>query len=167
MIKIDLLQAKSCSTCLKSKPIVDFYLQSVRGGKPLPRPECKTCQQKTNTADRRNRYQTEPEFRARSLATSAAFWSRNHEYRRKTFATRLKVTLGIDLETLGWMLHSQNFSCAICQTALKFDKFTHIDHDHETNRVRGILCHHCNTAVGLFRDSPELMRRAMEYLHGQ
>lgn len=50
--------------------------------------------------------------------------------------------------------------CAICGATRNL----HIDHDHETNQVRGCLCFSCNTGVGLFRDNPDLLLRAAEYL---
>ena len=39
-----------------------------------------------------------------------------------------------------------------------------VDHCHDTGKVRKILCHNCNRALGLLQDSPELMRRAAEYI---
>lgn len=43
-------------------------------------------------------------------------------------------------------------------------KRLHIDHDHQTGRVRGLLCGPCNLAIGKLKDSPELLRRAASYL---
>lgn len=39
-----------------------------------------------------------------------------------------------------------------------------VDHDHETGRVRKLLCHNCNRALGLMKDDPELLRRAATYI---
>lgn len=40
----------------------------------------------------------------------------------------------------------------------------HIDHDHTTGALRGLLCHGCNVGLGYFKDDPELLERAAEYL---
>lgn len=39
-----------------------------------------------------------------------------------------------------------------------------IDHDHDTGKVRGILCHHCNCAIGMFKDDTDAMQKAIAYL---
>ena len=52
--------------------------------------------------------------------------------------------------------------CAICREAAA----EHADHDHATNRVRGLLCFNCNGALGQFRDRTDLMLRAVAYFGG-
>ncbi len=39
-----------------------------------------------------------------------------------------------------------------------------IDHDHATGKVRGLLCHNCNVAIGLMKDNTDLLKKAAEYL---
>lgn len=60
------------------------------------------------------------------------------------------------------MLDAQQGLCAICGD--EFEGEPMVDHDHKTRKVRGLLCHHCNIGLGMFRDSPRNLRRASEYL---
>jgi hypothetical protein len=71
---------------------------------------------------------------------------------------------------IGWvermrMAEEQDHRCLICG---KLDDLLndplHIDHDHETGQVRGLLCGPCNRGIGALRHSPDLLRRAMTYL---
>ena len=54
--------------------------------------------------------------------------------------------------------------CQICQRELG-DK-PHVDHDHETGAVRGILCFNCNGGLGQFGDDIDRLEQAIEYLSG-
>ena len=54
----------------------------------------------------------------------------------------------------------QGGRCLICGEAKKL----HVDHDHETKVVRGLLCLECNTGLGKFKEDPQLFLRAIEYL---
>lgn len=58
------------------------------------------------------------------------------------------------------MLTAQGGLCAMCREA----PAEHVDHDHASGRVRGLLCFNCNGALGQFRDRTELMLRAVAYL---
>lgn len=55
----------------------------------------------------------------------------------------------------------QNNLCKICS---KIMKMPHVDHDHKTGIVRGLLCQMCNVAIAMFSDNPETLYRAIEYL---
>lgn len=67
-------------------------------------------------------------------------------------------------ETFLRMLRDQGERCAICNHRPKrADEFV-IDHNHRSGWVRGLLCSKCNTALGLFRDSPDVLEAAIEYL---
>ncbi len=73
------------------------------------------------------------------------------------------------------MLNTQDNKCAICNQSETRKSSTSdeilrlaIDHCHKTNKVRGLLCHGCNTAIGKFKDDPNLLKSAINYLlkHG-
>jgi AcrR family transcriptional regulator len=62
------------------------------------------------------------------------------------------------------MKAQQNNQCAICFEAFKSTKDTHVDHDHETKKVRGLLCGNCNHLLGKAHDHVEVLERAIVYL---
>jgi hypothetical protein len=57
----------------------------------------------------------------------------------------------------------QNGQCAICKNL--FIKTPHVDHNHKTGKVRGLLCGQCNTGIGHLQDSPKICFLAAEYLY--
>ena len=67
-------------------------------------------------------------------------------------------------------LELQEGVCALClkpETSKRDDgseQLLAVDHDHATGRIRGLLCQRCNTGLGLFRDDPEALERAAEYV---
>ena len=64
--------------------------------------------------------------------------------------------------------HENMMSCEICSVDLvagrKGGNTQHIDHDHETGIIRGVLCNNCNTMLGAAKDTPEILREAARYL---
>lgn len=71
----------------------------------------------------------------------------------------------ITLDDYNKMFMEQEGCCAICSKhQSEFDKALAIDHDHKTGEVRGLLCMHCNTALGKFYDKEDNLIRAVEYL---
>ncbi|MFI2736126.1 endonuclease VII domain-containing protein [Streptomyces sp. NPDC018711] len=60
------------------------------------------------------------------------------------------------------MIRAQGGLCIICLRA----PAVHVDHCHKTGRVRGVLCFNCNTGIGLLKERPDRIRRAIRYLEG-
>lgn len=59
----------------------------------------------------------------------------------------------------------QGGKCAICGSQLSKDKeYFDVDHNKETGEVRGLLCNSCNRGLGCFKDNPESLEKAIEYL---
>lgn len=76
---------------------------------------------------------------------------------------------GLTVVAYDEMLEEHGGVCAICGEPPKPDGVRaasrlHVDHDHETGKVRGLLCNHCNRGIGAFRDRPELLELAILYL---
>jgi hypothetical protein len=77
----------------------------------------------------------------------------------------LKRKYGMTLEEWDELFEAQNKSCKICGTDTPGGKgFWHVDHDHATDKVRGILCNGCNLGLGHFKDSLENLKKAQDYL---
>ena len=84
--------------------------------------------------------------------------------RVRAYAIRRKF--GITAAEYDAMLAAQGGHCAICPATEPGgrDRFFHIDHDHKTGKVRGLLCHGCNAALGFMRDDHTRTSAATEYL---
>lgn len=77
---------------------------------------------------------------------------------------RLKKTFGIDAREWDRLLEVQGGRCAICRTSDSGEKQWHVDHDHVTGQVRGLLCSSCNLGIGLLQDDPTILRAALRYV---
>lgn len=77
-------------------------------------------------------------------------------------AGHLKRQYGITEAERDALIASQGGVCCICLAA----SAAHVDHCHETGRVRGVLCFSCNAALGQFKDRPDAIRRAAAYVEG-
>lgn len=78
--------------------------------------------------------------------------------------SRLFKEYGVDKGRFYQMLAEQNNRCAICTVEIGDEPGTHVDHCHDTGKVRGLLCSKCNQAIGLLRHSSSLLEAAKEYL---
>lgn len=139
-IKFSILPGmKHCSRCKTDLPLTEF--RKVHGW-------CKTCQNEYNR-------QWYMKNRERGLR-----WRKNGH---------LKRTFGITLEEYEDMLEKQDRKCAICEStsggnSQYGEKKLAVDHDHDTGKVRGLLCENCNRSLGMMRDSVELLGKAIVYL---
>jgi len=95
---------------------------------------------------------------------------RNREYNRKHYHRdywkhHLKKHYNITPDGYNELFNKQCGCCAICKThQSEIDRRLCVDHDHETGRVRGLLCYSCNTILGVARDNSDLLLSAVEYL---
>lgn len=128
---------RRCTTCRGIKPLDDFGPdKKVASGKSC---RCRPCLVS---------YQKDLYRKHRGKQTEA--------YR--------KYMYGITPEQFAAMRAVQNDCCAICTRPFPNATSTHVDHDHATEQVRGLLCNRCNHGLGMFVDDIELLVRAAEYL---
>lgn len=81
------------------------------------------------------------------------YWDRQKHLRR---------AYGLEVKDYDVLYQSQNGKCAICQEP--FTKRPHIDHDHVSSRVRGLLCFKCNALLGNAGDRIAVLENAIQYL---
>lgn len=78
----------------------------------------------------------------------------------------IKKTYDITYDEYVTILEQQNGKCAICESKMGNARTSRlfVDHCHDTLEVRGLLCSSCNHGLGLFKDSPKLLNKAISYL---
>lgn len=139
--------SKRCSKCLDFVPIADFHRTS-RSFDGLQR-ACKKCSNKYRIALRDREPQQFKERRARQRAKWYA--ANRDKHLRTTRNAELRRKFGITLERYEALLASQDGKCGLCGTTEpKGQGSFHVDHCHETGKIRGLLCHHCNTHLGIY-----------------
>jgi hypothetical protein len=99
-----------------------------------------------------------------SLLEKNKVWHKNHKKERNERRLSYEIeTYGITQEEYNSMVLIQNGVCAICKLPPSKKRLS-IDHNHETGKIRGLLCSRCNLAIGGFRDSAQLLREAANYI---
>lgn len=98
-----------------------------------------------------------------------AAWGARWRQSPKGIAHRNKAVAarhGLNVADYDRMLTDQCGKCAICDASKPGHgrKRFAVDHDHQTGHVRGLLCHSCNTGIGLLRDSIVVLLSAARYL---
>ncbi len=114
--------------------------------------------------NRTARYRTDPEFRERIKSYLRDRYNGNADVRATQRRRLLLRRYGITEGQYSALLLEQGGRCAICREFPAEGENLAVDHDHKTKRVRGLLCHRCNRALGQFGESPDLLRSAIAYL---
>ena len=129
---------KACRRCKQEKPKTDFA--NHRSSKDKRYPLCKIC-----------------------AAEATGQWRRDNPEREK--ANKLRRDHGMTLNEYDELYNSQGGRCAICDTDTPLGRGRfHVDHDHVTGRIRGLLCTKCNVFLGLSNDSIVILNAAIKYL---
>jgi hypothetical protein len=141
---------KYCPHCERILPVSDFST----GGKFKDfAVYCKECS--NEVAEERNQKEKVKENR------------KAYDEKRKLSQrdSRLKKNFGISLMDYNKILEVQNSKCAICgKTVIENGKSLAVDHDHKTNKIRGLLCNNCNVCIGFLQDTPDIGKKIANYL---
>ncbi len=137
---------KLCTVCNVEKEESNFYFS-----KQYINNHCKECNSKK----------------------SKEWYSKNKEVKKRSaLKHHFKKRYGITFEERETMLQNQGGKCIICSqqillTSENRNKRAVIDHCHSSNKIRGMLCHLCNTGLGAFKDNISILSNAIKYLEKQ
>lgn len=140
---VDANGMKLCKYCGITKPTTEFHRVQKRSGRVRPQHACKSCSDLCFREYRKEWAKKNPEKMKK--------WGREFH---------LKKFYGLTMGTFEVMNAAQAGKCAICSDEVKM----YVDHCHESNKIRKLLCFHCNTGLGHYRDNPTLLRAAADYL---
>lgn len=149
-------ETKRCGRCKEWKPLTEYH-------KHRSTPDglqncCKDC----------NRTLCRERLRAK-IRSGQARVEYKKRYKVKRW-TKLLNQYGITRAEYEELESKQDFKCAICEqpeARMYKDALCRliVDHDHETGKIRGLLCYSCNLGLGCFKDDPERLKRAANYLN--
>jgi len=146
---------KKCLKCGRSLAIENFYRRQDGG---IFNPKCKECC-RANSA----RWRVENVERHRENCDR---WSKKNPKRRDFIMWRAHIRrkYGISPDDYEKILTEQGGRCGICRCLPQVGKKFHVDHDHKSKKVRGLLCIHCNFAVSRLDISIDWAQSALDYL---
>jgi Recombination endonuclease VII len=128
---------RACFRCKAIKPLDDFRPYNGRTDKKHS--WCKPC---CNSWDREYYHKNKNKFQQKAKLY-------RKKYPDKVRNSMLSQTYGISLEDWNSLFVAQGSQCKVCGADTpRGNKFWHTDHNHETGRVRGILCSTCNQTIG-------------------
>jgi hypothetical protein len=146
---MNIYQSKICTKCDISKNLTEFPIRN--NSKDGHAGQCKLCCQLYN----KNWKKSNPEY-------YKTLWKDNKLSETDRRLTRL---YGTTLDQYNNLLRIQNGKCKICgKSATEFKRNLAVDHCHKTGKPRSLLCSNCNTGLGAFKDSIELLGLAQLYI---
>lgn len=184
------MNVKTCTKCKNEYPATLEFFYKHPSSKFGVTPRCKPCVNIDNIESHKKRMEKDPEkIRQQGTARTKKYYHRDLDksrtYQRERarniskshkesgtwdeyLAKRRAGKYNLSLEELENLFKEQNYSCAICKCTEPVGKTKwNIDHCHKSNKVRFILCCHCNRGLGAFKDSPELLRIAANLLESK
>jgi len=154
-------ETKKCSGCSVIKPRDAFCRDRSKPDGACSR--CRDCQRLYSRA----RFSVPENLEARREKSRAFRRDHPEKFKRSVRSATLKKKYGISIDDFEKLLEAQGRICAICGSdhpGTTWGLNLHVDHEHTTGRIRGLLCQACNTSLGKMQESPELLRKAALYI---
>lgn len=150
-----------CCVCGETKPLDEYFASYVKQGNG----RCRECCRRITPGSKAWSASASPDDLARYRASRVDYYQKNKTAILSGARRRQLAAYGITVEEYDQMLAAQDGHCACCGTAEPGGRgCMHVDHDHETGEIRGLICHNCNRAIGLLGDTLDGARKAVAYL---
>ena len=159
-------KTKRCGSCEFMKPLSEFGKSS--SSKNGLRCYCKECRKAYNRAHRVEKSEYNKKYRQKhrtKLIKQQKEYRRTEEGKLTCRKRDLKKSFGITLEQYDKMAENQGGICAICGNININGHRLCVDHDHETGKIRALLCDHCNHLLGCAKENVTILQSAINYLH--
>lgn len=128
---------------------------------------CSSCDQIKDVAKFHINHRMIDGFQSRCKQCVSDYQKKNRKrFTKRKRNSNLLRNYGIDENQYNFMLWAQENKCLICDKEFGPDRkdWPHVDHCHETEEVRGLLCTKCNVGIGMFLDDVDRLQRAIQYL---
>ncbi len=144
---------KKCASCQEECPLESFTFSPNSHASDKRGILCRHCRSILSPRDK--------------VRLETAHWRKNNPSRSKTnsLKSHLKIKYGQTLEEYDTFMVQLEGKCAICGEP-EGKRRLHIDHCHKTGKIRGLLCHGCNIALGGLKDDIGLLEKAIVYIRG-
>lgn len=149
------MKTKICKKCGKEYPATPEYFYRRKIGKGGLNAPCKVCCKKY-------RHSPGQKLRESNYAKHKKSW-KNKNTRKRCREWYLKNNYALTQKEFLFIYVNQNGCCAVCKKPVALDKIR-IDHNHETGKVRGLLCNECNLDLGTIEKRLGNIGQVLEYL---
>jgi len=167
---------KTCTKCKKEYLATLKYFPPNKQHKDKLHSQCRECGRKAQREYRKTekgrlshnkndkKYQQSEKGKATRNKACKKYRESKHG-KTVCMQRHLNYTFGITIKNYNQLFQQQSGCCAICGIhQSKLIRRLCVDHDHDTNKIRGLLCNTCNQGIGYLKSDPKILQNAIKYL---
>lgn len=159
---------KTCTKCKQNKSLNEFCKDKSRKDKRYC--ICRSCTKKYRQENKKRASVYRKKYYQENKEKCAAFSKKYYLVHKKQSAEHTRINnlkkYGLTLKQYDEMFEKQSGNCIICGLPELMRRLS-VDHDHETGKIRALLCERCNLLLGRVESNPELVIKMLEYLEIQ